>query len=133
MGQMNHQEFAKRFLAAMHAGDRERMGAMMHPDFLIEEAASLPYAGQYRGLEGWLALCKAVIATWKSFSLDFIEFAGESDDGLVIRFRLRGVSRKTGRPIDSSVLEFWTFRDGKLVSIAPYYFDTHALVVANTS
>lgn len=129
---MSHQQFAERFLAAVRGGDEATMREMLHPDFELEEAASLPYGGVYRGVDGWLSLCRAVVATWSKFRLTFLEFAGEAADSLVVRFAISGCSRRTLKPFESSVLELWRFKDGKLIRIAPYYFDTQLLVRANT-
>ncbi|HKT73751.1 MAG TPA: nuclear transport factor 2 family protein [Steroidobacteraceae bacterium] len=129
---MSHRKFSEQFLAAMHSGDRAAMGQMLHAQFEVEEAASLPYGGVYRGTEGWLALCSAVVGTWAKFSLQLLEYAGESADSLVIRFAISGRSRKTGKSFESTVLELWRFKDGKLFRIYPYYFDTALLAAADT-
>lgn len=129
---MDYKHFSEQFLTVMRAGDKSAMEAMLHPEFEVEEALGLPYAGIYRGIDGWLDLCKAVVKTWGKFQLQFIEYAGESEDSLVIRFAISGQSRNTGKSFESSVLEFWKFRDGKLFRIYPYYFDTHLLATADT-
>ena len=129
---MNHQKFSEQFLAALQSGDQAALGEMLHPEFEVEEAAGLPYGGVYRGIQGWLELSNAVIGTWSKFRLQLIEYAGESADSLVIRFAISGRSRKTGKPFESTVLELWKFKDGKLLRIHPYYFDTQLLAAANT-
>lgn len=116
----------------MRSGNQAAMREMLHPEFEVEEAAGLPYGGNYRGIQGWLELCNAVAGTWGQFRLQLIEYAGESPDSLVIRFAISGRSRKTGKSFESTVLEFWKFKDGKLFRIHPYYFDTQLLVAANT-
>ena len=129
---MSHRDFAERFLTALRAGEFDTLGGMLDPDFFVTEAEGLPYAGVYRGAQGWRDLSAAIIKTWAGFRLEFIEYAGESADTLVLRFRLTGRSRTTQKPFDTTVLELWRFRDGLLREIVPYYFDTHALVVANS-
>lgn len=124
---MSHRAFCERFLAALAAGDFDAVGAMLDPDFLLEEAAGLPYAGTYRGVDGWRALSKAIVATWGGFRARILEFPGETADTLVVRLAISGRSRKTGTPFESTVLELWRFRDGRLREIVPYYWDTHHL------
>jgi uncharacterized protein len=116
----------------MRSGDRAAMEGMLHADFEVLEAAGLPYAGSYRGIDGWLQLCSAVVGTWSQFKLKFIEYAGEYENNLVIRFGISGRSRKTGNSFESTVMELWKFKDDKLISILPYYFDTHLLVRADS-
>jgi ketosteroid isomerase-like protein len=129
---MDHRQFCDRFMAALQAGDRDALAGMMHPDFRVEEAESLPYGGVYHGVDGWMTLARAVTKTWKGFQISPIEFPGGSQDRFLVRFRISGASRRTGKPFESTVLELWSFREDRLIEIAPYYFDTHALVMADT-
>ena len=128
---MGHRQFSERFLAAMRAGDEAALREMMDPDFTVEEADSLPYGGTYRGVEGWMTLSRAVVAAWAGFRLELADYVAETPDSLVVRFRIAGRSRKTGRSFESSVMEWWMFKEGRLLRILPYYFDTHLLVAAN--
>jgi ketosteroid isomerase-like protein len=125
--------FSERFLAATRAGDRAQLTEMLHPDFELEEAAGLPYGGLYHGVDGWLALGGAVVAAWRSFRMELLEFVAETDDSLVVRLAISGRSRKTDRPFESTVLELWRFKDDRLHRIHPYYFDTHLLALADSS
>lgn len=128
---MSHREFCERFVAAIQVGDRDAMAAMLHPDFVVVEPEGLPYRGVYRGVDGWFALTKAVIGAWGTFKLETLEHLGETADSFVVRFGLSGRSRKTGRSFETTVLELWRFKDGKLIEILPYYFDTHLLAMAD--
>jgi len=127
---MSYRDFSERFLAAMRAGDAAAVGDMLHPDFELVEAASLPYGGTYRGLDGWLALTKKVGETFAGFRLSLIDYAGDSDDSLVVQFAISGRGRQSGVPFETRVLEYWRFRDGKLWRIDPFYFDTHLIVAS---
>jgi len=126
---MSHRDFAERFLAALRSNNAGAMAAMVHPDFEMVEADSLPYAGTYHGLDGWLTLTKAVGATFAGFRLQLLDYAGEGEDSLVVHFAISGRGRQSGTPFATRVLEYWRFRDGRIVRIDPFYFDT-ALVVA---
>lgn len=128
---MTHREFCERFIAAMSVGDFDTQGAMLDEHFVVHEAEGLPYAGDYRGIDGWRALSKAVVATWAGFRLKPLEFLGETADTFVVRFAISGRSRKTGKTFESTVLELWKFNGGQLREITPYYWDTHALALAD--
>jgi uncharacterized protein len=128
---MKHRKFCERFVAALAAGDFDTMGTMLHPDFVVVEADGLPYAGIYRGLDGWRALSRAVVETWAGFSIRPIAFLGETSNTFVVRFAISGRSRKTGNAFETTVLELWQFRDGLLAAIDPYYWDTHLLALVN--
>ncbi|MBX3538916.1 MAG: nuclear transport factor 2 family protein [Chelatococcus sp.] len=129
---MAYQVFCKAFFAALDTGDFETLGDMMDADFVCHEAEGLPYGGAWRGIAGWKALCKQIVGTWAGLKVVPIEFLGETADTIVLRLRLTGRSRRTGVAIDTTVMELWRFRDGKLREILPYYWDTAALVAADT-
>jgi ketosteroid isomerase-like protein len=126
---VSHRDFCERFFAAVSTGDFTAISGMLDPDFVVHEAAGLPYAGTYRGIDGWRDLSKAVISTWADFKIRPLEFLGETDDTFVVRFALSGRSRKKGTSFETSVLELWRFRAGRLCEIVPYYWDTHHLAM----
>jgi uncharacterized protein len=128
---LSHREFCERFIASMSAGDFDALALMLHEDFVVHEAQGLPYAGDYHGIVGWKTLSKEVVSTWAGFRLKPLEFLGETADTFVVRFAISGRSRKTNKPFDSSVLELWKFSGEFLREITPYYWDTHALALAD--
>lgn len=130
---MKYRAFCEQFIAALGRGDWEAMERMIHPDFEVIEAEGLPYAGSFRGFDGWRRLSDAVLATWSGFRISPIEMHGGEDESAIVRFAISGRSRKTGKAWESSVLELWKFRDGRLARIDPYYFDTHLLAEADAA
>lgn len=130
---MSHREVCERFMAALQKGDFATQREILTPDFICTEAAGLPYAGTFRGPDGWEELAKTVGRTWKGFSLQFREWVAESEDSAVLLFDISGASRKTGTTFNSSVLELWRFAGGKLAEIRPFYFDTHELAIADAA
>jgi ketosteroid isomerase-like protein len=119
-------------MAATRVGDKATLAEMVHAEFELVEPTGVPYEGVFRGLDGWRKLARAVVEAWEDFRVEPIAFPGESKDTFVVHLRLSGRSRKTGRPFDMSVLEMWSFKDGKLIGISPHYFDTHLLAKIDT-
>lgn len=111
--------------------DEAALRAMVHPDFVLEDPASLPFGGRYEGAEGyfrfWRALNEAI--TDLSFSVDGLFEAKETPE-LVVAMTVGGRSTATGKTFSTQILERWSFRDGKLVGLKPFYFDTAALAPA---
>jgi ketosteroid isomerase-like protein len=128
---MSHVQFCERFMAATRSDDEVALSELLHPDFLLEEPSGLPYSGTYHGVSGWRTLARAVVSAWSKFRIEPLEYPAESKDSLVVRFAISGRSRKTGKPFESTVLELWRFKDGKLWRILPHYFDTHLLASIN--
>jgi len=126
----NNLQKLKDFLSALGAGDEAGMGALMHPEFYVEQAASLPYGGVHRGLAGWLALQRTRIATWKDEVAELVSLIGDPEgDEFGMMARLRGRTPKAGKQFDMQVFELVRFQDGKIIEIRPFYWDTHALVM----
>jgi ketosteroid isomerase-like protein len=118
-----------RLLAALRSGDATQIQALCHPDMLVEDPESLPYGGSYQGFAGMCEVAGklfAAVADWKVETEGIIGDPG-GDDFVLVQ-RMTGRAASTGRPIDMSILERYTFRDGLLVSIRPYYWDTKAII-----
>jgi len=116
----NNLQKLKDFLSALGAGDEAGMGALMHPEFYVEQAASLPYGGVHRGLA----------ATWKDEVAELVSLIGDPEgDEFGMMARLRGRTPKAGKQFDMQVFELVRFQDGKIIEIRPFYWDTHALVM----
>lgn len=128
---MSRREICERFIQALQTGDFATQRQILAPDFVCVEAAGLPYPGTFHGADGWEELARTVGRTWKGFSLTLREFVAEGEDNVVLLFDIAGASRRTGVAFSSSVMELWRFRDDKLAEITPFYFDTHALALAD--
>ena len=99
------------------------MLSYIDPQFTCYEAASLPYGGEYHGPEGLLRLYKAVFSIWETFEVEVKELldAGQTVVALIhLRVKLKG----SGRTVEMPVAEFWRLRDGKVVELRPFYWDT---------
>jgi len=115
----------ERFIAAFDQGQVAVQRALMHPDVIFHSPESLPYGGQWHGLDGWQALKKAISEVWSELYLKIHHVAGAQDDAyFVILAELRARSRRTNDIYESPVMEKWVWRDGLLALVQPYYWDT---------
>jgi ketosteroid isomerase-like protein len=115
-------------LAALQSGDGSQIQAICHPEMIVEDPASLPYGGVYKGFEGMIECAGKLFAAVVDCKIETLEIIGDpGGDAFVLRQRLTGRAARSGRPIDTTILEHYAFRDGLLVSIRPYYWDTKAM------
>ncbi|HEY3743328.1 MAG TPA: nuclear transport factor 2 family protein [Bryobacteraceae bacterium] len=123
MSNETNRQKLERFFHAFHYGTIQ--SELMHPDFLVEEADALPYGGVYRGLRGCEALARKISATWSDIEIttQFI-LGNENADQFAAMQRMKGRSRRSGTPFDTTVFELWSFRDGLITEVRPYYWDT---------
>jgi ketosteroid isomerase-like protein len=97
--------------------------AAFDPDVVVHEAASLPYAGDWRGLDGVAALITRMGEIWSDMGVEDLH-ALRDGDVVHLWCRLRLTSRATGRQIVQPFAEMLRFRDGRLLEGYPFYFDT---------
>jgi ketosteroid isomerase-like protein len=118
-----------RLLAALRSGDATQIEALCHPDMVVEDPESLPYGGVYRGFAGMCEVSAKLFAAVADWRVETERISGDAGgDDFVLVQRMTGRAASTGRPIDMSILERYTFRGGLLVSIRPYYWDTKAII-----
>jgi len=102
-----------------------------HPDILISEAPSLPYGGEYSGLEGVLRHAERFRATWDRYqSEDSRELEPEFlaiANRVIVLWRLRARAAN-GEGIDLPVVSIYRLNDGKIIESRMYHFDTVALM-----
>lgn len=112
---------------AGQAGDIESILRHLDPEFVCYEAASLPYAGEYRGREGMLRLFQAVNATWETFTPEVKELI-DAGSTVIAMVQLRVTFRGSDRAEEMLLAEIWRLRDGKAVELRPFYWDTAQLL-----
>lgn len=114
----------ERFVTAVFAGDTETIRELAAPDFVMREGSGLPFAGTFAGADGFLAFLGIFAAT---FDIELLapvrSFLAQDPDVIAFEFTLKAVVRATGERFESSLIEVWTFRDGKVAAILPHYFN----------
>ncbi len=109
----------------------DEMLELIHPDFVIPVANCLPYGGQHVGRDGFLAMGRRFAETWTILDHHHpSEFIDIGDGRVLVRNGPVFQSRQTGRSVAFEMVEILTVRDGKLISLIPYYFDTAELLDA---
>ena len=121
---MSNTEVQQRFVAAVCAGDAVTLTALCHADFALEQGAAMPYAGIYRGADGFLTFLGIFGETYDIEKLEPVRTYTCSDpDWLVSEFELVAVVKASGQRYVTTLLERWQFSEGKVLNIKPHYFD----------
>lgn len=125
---MNNREVVENFCRALQGGDNETARSLLHPEFRIHEAESLPYGGIHYGFDGIFDVWRGINASWANVGNNCLAFHGQPEDEFIfLEADLSGTSHKTGKSFKISVLERYWVKDGKLFEILPHYFDTKAV------
>lgn len=104
--------------------DFAAVAAVVHPDIVVWAATSLPYGGEWRGVEEFEGFLKAFGAAWEDLEVlnpTFVEFG---DDAVIVLLTMKAKARKTGKTIQAPLCQINRFRDGLLVEVRPFYWDT---------
>ena len=98
----------------------------VHDDFVIEEAQDLPMAGIYRGKAGLKSLYADVFSMIELAGLERSCFmTGDRCCAYKVVFQLADPALA---PVE--LLEFFRFKDGKVIEMRPYYFSPAAFTRA---
>jgi ketosteroid isomerase-like protein len=125
----------KRFYAAETAylapggGDFSLIADTLDADCVLHQPPSLPYGGEWRGPTGFEAWMRAFGEQWSSLEVRDPQFF-PCGDVVVSRSHVYAVARPTGRAVDWPLLQFFRVRDGKILELRPFHWDTAALLRA---
>ena len=123
---MSSTEVVRKLFETAVAGDFEALKQYLHPDVRVNEAESLPYGGVYVGIDQMVALNARVFSFWTDFSITVKHVFGEGE-WVTALTEMQGKARTTGLAFKMPLSEVFRVKDGKIVEITPYYFDTKLL------
>jgi ketosteroid isomerase-like protein len=119
-----------RFLQSA-SGNIEMLAGAFHRDVVVHEPQSLPYAGDWNGLEGIAALFQKMQESWSNVAVENLQ-AAQNDDVVFMSCTLSLTSRANGMTIQQPFAEVLRFRDGRLLEGTPFYYDTSEILAALT-
>lgn len=119
----------ERMYAVAGAGDWAAVAELLADDFVIEEAAGLPYAGKWRGKNAMREVYELVMGSWRDPKVD-IHAITAGDSHAVGLLTLTVTAPGTGVRYSFRIAEMFRVEDGKVVEIRPYYYDTAAVASA---
>ncbi len=121
-------ETIRRLFWGVEERDLEAYTAVGHPEIVIREPGSLPYGGEFHGLEGMRRHAAGWMRTWaalqpgdeRKLDATFID----AGDHVVARWRLRARAPAGDKVLDMPMVGIYELRDGKLAGTQMFYSDT---------
>lgn len=104
------------------AGDLGELGAVsleiLDPDVELDFAGieNWPDEQAYRGYQGWLEMWRSWLTPWGDFAYEVGEIEGIGDD-VFVEVAQRGVMPQSEAPIEATIFNVWTLRNGKVVRL----------------
>ena len=121
-------ETIRRLFWGVEERDLEAYTAAGHPEIVIREPGSLPYGGDFYGLEGMRLHAARWMQTWAALQPEDerkLEAAFiDAGDYVVARWRLRARAPDEDETLDMPMMGIYELRDGKLVGAQMFYSDT---------
>jgi ketosteroid isomerase-like protein len=112
---------------AFERQDLEGLLALVDPDCVVTQDASLPWGGRYVGHDGVTSFAFALMGATDSAVI--VESLFEADDQVIEYGRSKGSVRANGNAFDIPEVHTWTVKDGKVVA-AQFAIDTTAMLAA---
>ena len=116
-------EMARRF----GAGDRDGAFALLHPDFRLQQPASLPHGGWHDGRDGMVADGRRPSRQHWDRTITDPRILG-CGDAVVQVTTQTWTAKATGRSATVDVVELFAFADGQIAEIRVFQQDTHLLL-----
>jgi ketosteroid isomerase-like protein len=104
--------------------------AYLDPDVEVIEAPSLPYSGVFEGHDGFRELSSRMAELWEFAPGKTFDYIDDGTGRVMVLTLGRAIAKETGREVEWRLAELFTVRDGLIVEIRPFYWDTAAIVAA---
>jgi len=119
-------ELVEKLGRRFRAGDWDGAFELFHPDFRIQQPASLPHGGWHDGPSGMRAMSESFNRFW---SRTISEPTVRGCEDLVVQVTTQTWTGKdTGRSATVDVVELFAFDDGLIKEIRVFQQDTHLLL-----
>ena len=91
------------------------------PDFELHQSATvIDSARIFRGHDGLLQAANEFNSDLRDLSWEPEDFVAAPDNRIVVPFRVRGVGRVSGVPLEMRLVHVWTIRDGLAIRCDTY-------------
>ena len=108
-------------------GDFTAIAATLDPECVIYQPVSLPYGGIWRGHNGFEEWMRLFTGIWASLEVREPEQI-LMGDVVISRSHVYAERRGSGEKLDWPLLQYFRFRQNRIVELWPFYWDTATLV-----
>jgi uncharacterized protein len=119
-------QIVQTLLANGHAGRWDIVRPLVADDVVLHLPKGLPFGGDYRGFEGYKEILAKIGGFFTELKGGPREFATVGSK-VIVMTRLAGRIARNGRPISFPLTDIWEIRDGKVVEITAFYYDTREI------
>ena len=95
-------------------------------DIVIHIPPGLPYGGDYHGWDGYLRQFRELAAFYTDLKSGLAEFVCHGNKVIVLVV-LSGRIARNGKAISIPLANIWELKNGKVIKLTPYYYDTKSI------
>ncbi|AWK04615.1 hypothetical protein HYN56_10390 [Flavobacterium crocinum] len=121
----NFNVVAQYFECLFKTKDFIKMSTLIEDGAVYNQAEGLPYGGTYKGFSEWTKMFTKS-AEFSSFEIEKepVYFSDASKNEVIIYFTIKSTAKKSGKSISMPISEHFDLKNGKIVAIRAFYFDT---------
>jgi uncharacterized protein len=112
------------FVRRLSSGDMDGACELLADEITVHECESVPYPGDHVGRDEFFRLREGFFASWVPRGKMEIRLRDAGPEYAVALVRIPVTARATGREFELRQAESYTVRDGRIVDLELYYFDT---------
>ena len=107
---------------ASRGADFAEMAALLHPEATMHQGPSVPWPGDWKGVEELERFFSLLSNTWRHMEIANVKKYQRSD-GVAISVVGRLTSRRTGRTVHADASHFISLRDGLIHDWTVFFLD----------
>lgn len=121
--------WVRSFYDLVLAGNFDAAADYLSDDFELFEAPAMPYAGRYVGKHAIPKLLGELVKTLHEPTIEVIDFA-LSETRVVVQLEITAKAASDGSPLTVPLCEILEIKDGKIITLTPYYYDQSVVINA---
>lgn len=123
--QKKNAEIVHAVLDNARAGKLDLAEPYFAKDFVLHEAAGLPFGGEYHGWQGYKDCLVNLGKFWKGTTTHMErEFIPVGEDRVFVHFTVDAIIAKNNEHVNMPIVAIWRLENEKIVEIRPFFFDT---------
>lgn len=107
---------------ASRGADFGEMRALLHPEAVMHQGPSVPWPGDWIGVDGLEAFFSTLSDTWSHMKIGDVK-KYRRDDGVAVSVLGTLTSRRTGRTVHAEASHFISLRDGLIHDWTVFFLD----------
>jgi uncharacterized protein len=120
------ESIVQQLVSRFQAGDRDGAYELLHPNFRLQQPASLPHGGWHHGQDGMTSMGETFARYWER---DIRDHRILGCGGRVVQVTTQTwTAKETGRSATVDVVELFAFAEDRIAEIRVFPQDTHLLL-----